>query len=172
MQIVLIAGVSKIKKTLDNLIKRAEKKLSFFKAVGIYFHQKTEKVFKAEGAYQQSAWHAFSPNTLRTPAGTWRIRRYTSHTPKKGTHPGYLESGVVRYSSTSKLLQSTGQLKNSFRTLDIGNNFIKFGSDLNYAAAHQEGGGRLPKRRMLWISAQDITAIGKKWQFFKAAGAV
>lgn len=167
MQIILVAGMSAVKKRLENLIKSSEKKLTFFKSIGLYFHQKTEKVFKQEGAFGQSKWKGFSPNTLRTPKGTWRIRRYTSHTPSSGTRPGFLKSGVVRYSSNSKLLQSTGQLRSSFRTLSISDKFIRFGSDLHYAQAHQEGKGRLPKRRMLWINQNDEANILKKWKFFE-----
>jgi len=181
MQIILVAGMSAVKKRLENLIKSSEKKLTFFKSIGLYFHQKTEKVFKQEGAFGQSKWKGFSPNTLRTPKGTWRIRRYTSHESGSSFLKGYqelsgmfktdkskkLKSGVVRYSSNSKLLQSTGQLRKSFLTRAVSDKFIRFGSDLHYAQAHQEGKGRLPKRRMLWINQTDEANILKKWKFFE-----
>lgn len=47
------------------------------------------------------------------------------------------------------ILNKTGRLKNSFRIQNKTNNSITIGSDLEYAAYHDEGTNKLPKREMI-----------------------
>ena len=151
------------KKSLDSINKRLKdiKKYttanpSFWKVVTIYLFQMIIKTFKNLGARDSHpAWKKFSENTLfyNTKAGKkWRLRRHG-----------------VRYNTSSKLLQSSGQLRNSFHTLASGKMFTKFGTRLNYAGKHQFGDPEtnLPARPMLFLTLRDELNIVKKWSFFK-----
>ena len=165
------------KERINEIIKELEIKVSdkssFFKLVGIYLTRITAEVFKKQGRRAgRPKWKWFSLLTLhpswkaitskfplfrgyRYNPSKWNIRRKTGAT------------GGVRYQKGDKLLQSTGQLRASFKKLSTGKNFIQFGSKLAYASAHQFGSGNLPARPILFLSKGDKEAIKKKWKWFK-----
>jgi len=149
-------SLDSINKRLKDIKKHTTDNPSFWKVVTIYLFQIIIKTFKLLGARDgHSAWKKFSENTLfyqPVSEKKYRFRR-----------------GKVKYNASSKLLQSSGQLRNSFRTLASGKMFVKFGTRLNYASKHQLGDPQtnLPAREMLFLTRNDEINIVKKWSFFK-----
>lgn len=67
----------------------------------------------------------------------------------------------------NKILQDTGKLRNNFKPQKVRStnsgilwfNDAKTKKGFPYAAAHQEGGSKLPKRDFMWLSNQAIDKI-------------
>jgi len=142
---------------IQNLINRLEKgskkiknlKKVFFD-IAIYMQRKTAETFQKEGARDgQPLWEPFSENTLYDEDG----------------EPQKRPSGKF-YTPASKLLQDTGNLKNSFVIKKLVNNELIFGSSLKYAKKHQMGFKSLPARQMLFITETDRRESLKKFVYW------
>ena len=90
-------------------------------------------------------WPPFSPRTLKTPAGTFKLR------------PGTTGTKTRRYSENSKLLQASGKFRISFKITKLTNNKLK------YQTVHELGGkiGARPKRQILQVTAKDENRYGR-----------
>lgn len=138
--------------------------------------QFTQSAFRLQGARAgHPAWPAFSKKTLKTDAGTWRIRYGTDRNPKRtreelakyrgdlmrrgrwgwgftGPMPGYV--GTPRYSGNAKLLQSSGSFRKSFKILRITANSVFYGTAHERAAQIMSGGGKNP-RPVMFVMPSD-----------------
>lgn len=82
----------------------------------------------------------------------------------------YMEQMKLENKSGNKILQDTGRLRNSFtpqkyRKTSAGllwYNNAKTKSGFPYAAAHDEGGSRLPKRDFMWLSSKAMDKISEQ----------
>lgn len=170
-----IKGIENLKKRFKSFFDKNRIRKALF-AMRNYIERRTIETFTKQGARDtHGKWKKFSPRTLRTPAGTARIRRYTSHKVGTGKPGVLLRSGVVRYKTGDQLLQSTGQGRLSFvvgkarnvaRVILTGIARVEYGTKLDYMIAHHEGAGRLPKREILFISAKDKVEIPKIYRVF------
>lgn len=69
--------------------------------------------------------------------------------------------------SGNKILQDTGRLRQAFQPSNVRStsdgllwfNPAKTSSGFPYAAAHDEGGGRLPQRQFMWLSKGALSEI-------------
>lgn len=98
------------------------------------------------------------------PEGSWQewSTVYKNHMEKIGR-------------ATNKILQFNGKLRQSFQPSNFRaqpdgvlffNNAKVKGSNFPYAAAHDEGGPKLPQRKFMWLSATGMVKIIKiteKW---------
>jgi len=163
-------GVEKLRNRFKLFFDKTRIRKALF-AMRNYIERRTIETFTKEGARDNhQKWKKFSSRTVRTPAGTPRIRRYTSHKVGTGKPGVFLKSGVVRYKTGDNLLQSTGQGRLSFivgkaqniaRVILSGVFRVEYGTKLGYMIAHNEGGGRLPKREILFISNKDEIELPK-----------
>lgn len=70
----------------------------------------------------------------------------------------------------NKILQDSGKLRNSFKPTNVRKtgagllwfNNAKTKGGFPYAAAHDEGGPRLPKRDFMWLSQESFDDIAKQ----------
>lgn len=117
----------------------------YFNRLGLLIDKDVQITFRQQGARAgQPRWPAFSPRTLFSLSGKPRKR------------PGTDGSKSRRYSSTSKLLQASGQFRKSFKILKTTDTRLLYGTRFNI------GGKRLakaimsgPDRPVLFVTEND-----------------
>jgi hypothetical protein len=122
-----------------------------FVQLGTMIDRDTILTFKKEGGYQDRIkWPGFSPKTVKTKNGTWKIRYGTDLTGRPGMQGKY-RPGIRRYSANSKLLQASGGFRNSFKIIKIGN------EKMTYGTTHKLAGkiGSNPVRNPLQYTNKD-----------------
>jgi hypothetical protein len=172
------SSVVRFKNSFQNgLIKPTIKgKLFFRKLSSIVVDVDLQQQFRREGKAggprkipSKWEWPKFSENTLKTKAGTPRIRYGTDKKPKRtreelakykadsnipvpipvGKMKGYRSQR--RYSDSSKLMQASGSFRRSFGTIKITNKVLEYGTKHPL----RKKIGKWPRRRFLFVTDQD-----------------
>lgn len=140
----------------------------FFAALALMVDRDAMLAFRRQGERGgHPRWKRFSENTLRTPAGTKKIRYGTDLRPldpealrqlrarwirtKGFGATGEMRKGVRRYSSTSKLLQASGGFRNSFKIRMIRRNRMLYSTNHELAEKIMSHG----PRNVLFITSRD-----------------
>jgi len=84
--------------------------------------------------------------------------------------PSYAKFMATIGKSGNQILQDSGRLRNSFQPTNaratregiLWFNNAKTASGFPYAAAHNDGGGRLPQRRFMWLSDGAVGDIAEQ----------
>lgn len=146
-----------VKIITDGLIKPFRDVRNFWVLLGAKIDQQTQQTFrelgKRTGGGEQ--WRGYSPQTLKTEKGTWKIR-YGTDLRGKGMR-GHFRKGVRRYSAASKMLQASGGFKKSFRPLKITKRGLLYGTRFKIAEEIMSN----PARPVLFVSGTD------RQQFFR-----
>jgi len=122
-----------------------------------YMQTEKNKLFNANalgGTYDGIHWPYFSPKTLEKISMGRRMYRFTR--PSSRT---LLKDG-------DKILNHTGQLKRSLtnsKLFRITNNYIEFGTTVDYAVYHQEG---TPGNKFPMPARPILTATDKNLEYF------
>ena len=156
-----------LNRIIEGIARPIKKTRTFFTLLGTRIDQDTQLMFQGEGVrpgVNSSGWQPFSPNTLKTPAGRYRIRYGTDLRPK---YPGWKDipryktgekRGQIiphrrrRYSASSKLLQASGGFRKSFKRLEITPRKLLYGSQL---AIGEKILDTKKKRRVVVITGTD-----------------
>jgi hypothetical protein len=155
----------KLEKGLTRPLKKTRQ---FFSALATTFIQDTAQAFMQSGARGgHRRWKQLAMSTVKTPAGTWRIRKGTDGTPAPLApealaslrrrwgwgHKGEMRSGVRRYQSRTKnMLQASGFFKQSFGIMKITERNLLYGTKYKLAETIMSKGGG---RQVLFITASD-----------------
>jgi hypothetical protein len=172
------------RRKIEKIIKRPFKNLrQFWLDLYLQINRDTMKTFAMGGARgEHPRWKPLSMRTIRTPAGTSRIRYGTDGTPAtlKGDelttlkrrwgwgHIGEMRKGVRRYGTrTENIMQASGFFKKSFGLMKLGKNFMRYGT--NYVMAEDimsRGGGR----NVLFITGQDERRYAEQFRTWYLKG--
>lgn len=84
-----------------------------------------------------------------------------------GWSPSYAAFMASIGRSGNQILQFSGRLRNSFQPTNVRRtsdglawfNNAKTASGFPYAAAHNEGGARLPARKFMWLSDEALSSL-------------
>jgi len=121
--------------------------------------------FRTQGARDgRSKWKPFKMSTLKTKAGTWRIRYGTDKKGKPGNQGNYIP-GARRYSGESKLLQASGLFRKSFGAISITTKRLVYGTRHELASKIMRR-----KRNVLMINARDRARYSKLFRNWYAKG--
>ena len=118
----------KIKKNqFDRRIKKMKRRIKnktpFFKMLSVWVRNSTIKLFKGQGGqYGRSAWLSIAPSMFG------RIRYGTDLKPRGSR--GHRIPSIRRFDSSSQPLMASGGFMKSFKTLSVGRNNLRFGSEL------------------------------------------
>lgn len=135
--------ITKFLKTVDKRVKDIEKKdRALADAISIFVFQDVVDHFKKEEG-PDAAWKVWSDT-------------YAEHMARIGR-------------SGNKILQFNGRLRNTFKRTNYRKtseglewfNNAKTASGYPYAAGHDEGDGKLPQRKFMWLSNQSLEKIGE-----------
>ena len=135
-----------LKRGLGNTFKNTR---SMFVTLGAMIDRDTQMTFSGQGHYlDRQKWIGFGKgkgvNVYRNKNGTWQKR------------PGTDGAITRRFSSASKLLQASGQFKQSFRILSIGRNKMRYGTQHTLAEKIMSN----PTRNALYYTNQDQRRYG------------
>ena len=162
------------KKITQGIIKPIKNPKPLFKILVTRIDRDTMKTFDNQGQWEgRKKWPPFSPKTLRTEVGTWKIRYGTDKRPKrtmeqlnkyKTEHGLWFKRGYMkgyesdrRYGGNSKLLQASGMFRASFRKLKETNKSITYGTNHKLAGKI----GSKPVRQVLQYTKTDQKRYGK-----------
>jgi len=161
-----------LKKGLERPLKNT---ILYMSPLATGIDQDTKLTFKFEGNIKgRKKWKPFSPRTLKTPAGTWRIRYGTDKKPlakdqlkslrsKWGFgHIGYMRKNISRYSERSKLLQSSGLYRDSFQIRKVTKNIVEYST--NHKLRNVIGSN--PRRKALQFTIHDKKKYTELWHKF------
>jgi len=120
-----VAGERQIDRTLLRFAENIDDARPVWEVLAQRFARAESRQFASEGAYGSGGWPALSPDYA-----AWKSHHY----------PG------------KPILERTGALKRDLTQRPFGVEVLEPGSmavgtDISYAAYHQAGGGRLPRRR-------------------------
>lgn len=173
------------KQSLERIVRGMSRPLtqtrSFFQLLGSWAHQQTQITFRSQGARSGNLpWPPFSPKTLATSLGTWKIRYGTDKNPKRtaaelasyktknklwyvsGPMKGYRNER--RYGKNSKLLQASGQFRKSFHIIGVRDKRMIYGT--RHSLADKIIGNPSNFRRyrpVLFMMPNDYTVINRMW---------
>lgn len=139
------------------LLRPGMKSLELMKLLALRQDRFAQDAFQTEGGSNKKKWRKFSPKTLRTPKGTWKIRYGTDlrGRPPGSFKPFVLRPGVRRYSSNSKLLQASGLFRKSFQLMSLAKDRFKYGTNHQLAEKIMSG----PQRQVLVFGAMQKTTF-------------
>lgn len=129
------------------------KSQDFFSILAVLVDQDVQTMFRTEGAeggYRKiptsEAWAGFKYSTLVDKKGNWRTRIGTDGTKRK-------------YSPASKMLQASGQFRQSFHVMEVNQNRMRYGTQ------HVLSGkiGANPLRQVLFVTKADEDRFAKKY---------
>lgn len=145
---------------------------SFFALLAREIDTDVQMQFRNEGAAGgprkipgDLAWRPFKETTLRNPkTGTWKIR-YGTDMSGKGMRGKYRPE-ARRYSANSKLLQASGQFRQSFTVLSVTNDRMEYGT------RHRLSGkiGSNPERQVLFVTDADKDRWARSFSSYIAKG--
>jgi hypothetical protein len=146
----------------DGLLKPFRDIRNYWVLLGAKIDQQTQQTFRGLGKRTGGGenWKDFSPKTLKTKKGTWKIR-YGTDLKGKGMQ-GTFRKGVRRYSSGSKLLQASGGFKKLFRPLKITKRGLLYGTRFKIAEEIMSN----PARPVLFISDTDRSQFFRLFRTF------
>ncbi len=143
----------------------------YWATLALMIDQDTQRIFKNQGwrKNKPGAWDDFSPNTLATRKGTFKIRYGTDLRGRaKGTYiPGKLRGGNIRrYSLSSKLLQASGLFRKSFGILSLKRHSMQYGTRHQLA----EDIMSVKNRGVLFVTPQDEQRYLNQFRIFYLKG--
>lgn len=173
------------KNTKDKLRKLVEKPFKnirqFWGALALMINRDTQLTFRHQGARGgHEAWQPFSRSTLRTPAGTRKIRYGTDLRPLDPSRLrtlrarwgygqiGEMRKGVRRYDESSKLLQASGMFRNSFGLIKLGRDRLVYGTKHKLAEQIMS----VKNRQVLFITGQDEQRYASQFKSWYLKGLV
>lgn len=118
--------------------------------IGMISTESTRMRFDDSRAPDGTKWKRLSRETLLRRAGG-RKKAYTKR--------GRLKKRAVRVMRRAKPLLDTGRLRNSITYQVIGDKKVAIGTNVEYAATHQFGRGRIPSRPFLGLSRNDRAEV-------------
>ena len=161
-------GKGAIKRIVRGMTAPIKDTKAFFSLLGIMIDNDTKLTFKRQGARSGApAWPKFSPHTLRTRAGTPKIRYGTDLRGRpRGTYkPGVKRKGKIRrYAPDSKLLQASGSFKRSFGIQSVTEKRLKYGTSFAIADKIMRSPRSPWHRPVLFITAQDEARYGRRFK--------
>lgn len=135
-----VAGDKQIERELLRWGDRALDARPAFDAIGDLFVEETKEQFDTEGKHASGGWRPLKPATLAS-----KRRR---------------QMRLEILQETGALVDSLTQRGDQNMIFQAGPTFLRFGTKLPYAAFHQRGNDRLPRRRPLeFTEATRRTAV-------------
>lgn len=123
-------SVTQIQKHLKAKVQKLQDMTKFWELAGAYMQKQTiNERFEKEQTPEGTKWKPLSPARVRQ-----RLKKH-----KKGH---------------MKILQDMGELRKSV-TYEAGENYVRIGSNLKYAATHQFGRSNIPARPYLGITESE-----------------
>lgn len=131
---ITVMGFNKLQRKFNQLAKQLRNKEPMFKGIGIKLLNEINETFEKE-SFEGSPWERLKQSTIFARPGISLVEA------RKGT-------------AEVKILQNTGTLRRSYSPGDsesrysVSKNFVRVGTNLEYAAIHEFGIGS-PKRQMI-----------------------
>lgn len=139
---VIVDGEVQIDRALSRLVGKVTRLDEYFKIVADVMDEAVRKQFESEGG-RTDKWEPLSPRYAE-----WKARRV-------GAKP---------------ILQLTGAMSESFKTVRISSSEIAWGSQDPKAVLHQRGTSRMVQRKIIDLTEADRTRLMKELHRFLIAG--
>lgn len=145
---ISLAGDKQVSRELLRFGERALMARPAFEAIGELLLTVEQHQFASEGRFASGGWAPLAESTLAQKTG-----------------PSILdETGELRASLTER--------GDPHQIFDVGDEYLLFGTDLDYAGYHQTGTSRMPRRRPLELREEQRAEAVKILQRFITTGIV
>ena len=134
-------GVNRLKQKLQSQANNLLNLQPLWQLVGMYVQKQTIKErFYKEQAPDGTKWKPLSPARIKQ-----RMKRHKS--------------------GNMKILQDTGELRRSVQ-YEVGQTYVRIGSNLIYARTHQFGRGKIPARPFLGVTPNEQQHINDMFRAY------
>jgi phage gpG-like protein len=157
----VIVDLSKVNEAFKQMVIKSEDGRTVLNAIALFHLRQVSRTFQMQGQRDgHKAWKPFADQYTRITDGiTVKAWGKVKKIRGKGMVKGRLRPSGKRITESSKLLQDTGHLRNSFQKQLLEQKKVIYGSVLSYSGSHQYGEGKTPKREMIFFTDSDIDAI-------------
>jgi phage gpG-like protein len=118
---------------------RAEAAQPLMESLAFFLSRISKEQFESQGARSGQPWQPLAPSTVA----------------RKGHDTILVDSGALRDSF---------QYGGEDNIWEVTNEFLRWGSDVEYGIFHQQGTTHLPVRKVFWMTEADKLAVAKSIQ--------
>lgn len=139
-----ILGTRELDFAIQGLLKKVSDFRPLWPRIAAVFHEQERMQFDASGAGPSGAWASLSARY-----GAWKARRYPGQ-------PLMVRTGRLRASLLEASADSIVDMSEAIR--------MRIGTAVPYAIYHQRGGGFLPRRKLVDLTARQNLAFAREFQ--------